>query len=274
MSINYGEAAALGVVQGLTEFLPVSSSAHLVIAQSMMPNFQQPGVAFDVALHVGTLGAVILYYFRDIARMVESFVLLLRRKTGGDPLHASNNRMTGLVVLGSIPTAIIGLTAKDWVEHAFQSVTLVAGALLITGVLLWLSDMVRSATRKEGELTMRDSLLIGVVQGVAIVPGISRSGSTITTGLFMGIAAQDAAKFSFLLSIPAILGATMLSFRDLESLASSEYAAYAIGAVVSMFTGFAAIRVLIEFAKRQKLRLFAYYCWALGGSVLLYRWLA
>lgn len=256
------DSILLGLLQGATEFLPVSSSGHLVIAQQLIPGFSQPGILFDVLLHVGTLVAVVVYFWRDLRGMLTS---LWRR----DAAAAQSRRLLTLLLVGSLPTAVIGLTFKDWFESLFASPALVAAMLLVTGTLLFVADRYRPGHRREGALTVSDALLTGFVQGLAIIPGISRSGSTVAALLLRGVSGETAARFSFLLALPAVGGAALLHLRHLEGLPAAELPLYLAGAGTAMLSGLLAIHLLIGVLRRRKLGWFALYCWIVGAAALV-----
>lgn len=259
--MTFLHALLLGLLQGLTEFLPVSSSGHLAIVQHFLPGFDQPGLAFDILLHVGTMVAVLIYFRRDIGLM-----LISPLQQGQDA--RTYRKMLGLIVLASVPTALIGLGFKDAFEGMYEDVRLVALMLLATGALLVLSERFRRAGRKEAQLTVSDALVVGVVQGLAIIPGISRSGSTISTLLLKGVDGETAARFSFLLALPAVFGAALLSLRDLQQVPVSEIPMYLVGAAAAFFVGLLSIHWLMAVVRRKRLFWFAIYCWVLGASVL------
>lgn len=268
------QAIVLGIIQGLTEFLPISSSGHLVIAQHYLKGFNQPGLLFDVLLHMGTLFAVLIYYWRDIIGILRSFTTRLGtlggRKNGDFDTFKPQRRLGLLIIVGTIPTAVLGFFFKDYVVILFSSVKLTASMLIVTGILLAIADHVKERKRKVSSLTFKDSILIGFVQGISITPGISRSGSTIATGLFRKIDDEDAAKFSFLLSIPAILGAIVLEIPHFSHVQAGEIPAYLLGTLSAMLTGILAIKFLIRMLKQERLRYFAYYCWLLGSAVIVF----
>lgn len=252
------DAILLGIIQGLTEFLPVSSSGHLVIAQHMIKDFKQPGVLFDVMLHFGTLGAVIVYFWRDIIGILKSVI---------------NNRgeernLFWLIIAGTIPTGIIAILFKDTFEELFKSASAAASMLIITGVLLFISDCIKNPFRKA--MNLWDAIIIGVVQGIAIIPGISRSGSTISAGIFRKVDGETAGRFSFLLSIPAILGAVVLEAKNFSEVDRAEILPYIIGTIVAAIFGFLTIGLLMRIIRRRRLSYFAYYCWAVGLLSLLF----
>lgn len=254
------QAIALGALQGATEFLPVSSSGHLALAQSRIEGFSQPGVLFDVLLHLGTMIAVIIYFWKDIRALAQSPF----RK--GDEA-TRQRRMLWLLVAGSIPTALIGLSGKDLATGLFHNVPVVALMLLVTGTILFVSERFRRE-HTHSNLKLIDALIAGVAQGLAIIPGISRSGATIASLLLRGIDGQTAARFSFLLSLPAISGATLLSLGDLHRVSPDDLAVYAAGAAVALLIGLLSIHFLLAIIRRKRLYIFAVYCWAAGALFL------
>lgn len=257
--MNIGEALILGLVQGLTEFLPISSSGHLVFAKHFLGGVRQPGILFEVLLHLGTLIAVLLYFKKDIISILKA---LLPSKNNNDRNIIYKRKLALGVVVGTIPTVIISILFKDFFESIFDSVKIVSIMLLVTGILLYLSD--RYAEGKKSEVPMKDAIIIGIVQGVAIIPGISRSGSTIATGIFRGIKSENAARFSFLLSIPAILGAVVLKLSETGDFPVEDIFPYSIGVATAAVSGFLSIKVLMKIVSGKKLRYFAYYCWIIG----------
>lgn len=256
--MTLSQAIFLGVLQGATEFLPVSSSGHLAIAQHFLPGFDQPGVLFDVLLHLGTMVAVAIYFRRELSALIASPF-----RHGEDA--RLQRRLLYLLVVGSLPTAIIGLTFRDFFEGLFDNIPVVSLMLLVTGTLLVIAERFRRGGRKEGELTLSDALLVGTVQGCAIVPGISRSGSTIAALLLKGVDGETAARFSFLLAIPAVMGAALLSARDLGEVALEHIPFYLAGTGAAFFTGLLSIHLLLAVIRRRRLLIFAVYCWLAGG---------
>ena len=275
------EGIVLGIVQGLTELLPVSSSGHLVIAQSLMPNFHQPGVLFDVMLHLGTLSAVAFFFRRDILDLLRA---LLPR--GGNPGPVSlyehldeaavplKRRFIAYMIVATAITGAIGLTFQKQVHALFESVEVTASMLLVTGLLLFFSDRVKDAGRSDEQMNVTDSIVIGIVQGIAIIPGISRSGSTIAAGIFRRLDGAASARFSFLISIPAILGATILESRHMTEVLPGEIPVYAAGTAAAAVVGFLTLRFLFAVIRRRGLRFFGYYCWFAGSVTLALRWLS
>ena len=269
------EAVILGIVQGLTEPLPVSSSAHLVIVPALIPGFHQPGVAFDVLLHLGTLLAVVFFLRREIG---ELFASLMPGKGPAENApeadtgeKAANRRMVLWLAIATFLTGVIGILFKDRIERLFESVETTAFMLLITGILLFLSDRVKTNQRRKGEMNLTDGIVLGLVQAVALIPGISRSGSTITFGIFRGLERKTSATFSFLLSIPAISGAVILKSADLLRLPASDLPALGAGFVAAAVTGFLSLKLLFAIINKTGLSLFAYYCWFVGAATLIIR---
>ena len=264
----------LGLIQGVAEFLPISSSGHLAIAEhflgmsgaSDIPEF------FDVLLHLGTLVAVFVAYWDDVRDMVVEFFCGVRDLARGStptPVPPAR-RMILLIIVGTLPLLIV-LPIKDLVEGLADNMYFVAAALLVTGCLLFASDRARKGRKTEKSATMVDVLLVGVAQAIATCPGISRSGTTITAGCFRGFDRKFAVRFSFLLSIPAILGANILSLKDAveAGIIWGEVPTYLVGVAVAALVGYACIRLLKMIADRGKFGAFAYYRWEVGVLTLI-----
>ncbi len=264
-SIDWLQAIALGVLQGLTEFLPISSSGHLVLGQIAL-GLREPQLLFDILLHIGTLAAVLYFYGKDAWRILRAWLLALIGR-GDDPVSA---RTGWLILLGTVPAALVGVLFEDFIESAFGSPRAVSFALIATGALLFFTRSVSPGSRGEEKMTWQDALLIGVFQAFAILPGISRSGSTIACALFLQIERAQAARFSFLLSIPAIWGAFVLKARHLVQISSPDLLPFLIGMVAAAGAGVLALAWLVRLVRGGNLRGFAYYCWAVGiaGAVL------
>lgn len=265
------QAIIIGLVQGLTEFLPVSSSAHLIFAQQAL-GVSDVGLAFDVLLHVGTLVAVIVYFYHDIVEMIQGFFLsLIDLKEGRfmpelkkDPYK----KLAWLTILATIPVGIVGVLFNDLVEEMFAGLTIPAFLLLITGCLLYVSQRMNNGRINVANMGIKEALLMGCGQALAVLPGLSRSGTTIAAGLFAGLDKEFAAKFSFILSIPAILGAAVFQLKDLGS-ANVEVGACIAGFIVAVISGYLAISFLLKIIREQSLDIFAYYCWIVGIVVLV-----
>lgn len=257
--MNYGQAVLLGLVQGLTEFLPVSSSGHLVVAQAAV-GLTAPGVVVEVLLHVATLLAVVIVYRTRLVELVVGCV------TG----RAAAWRMVGLLALASVPAAVVGLALQDFFERAFDSLLVVGIDFLVTGAILWSTRRVaRRATLEEPGAAAAGA--IGVAQAVAILPGISRSGTTVATALWFRIRPERAAEFSFLMALPAIAGAAVLELRHLPTGGDGAgWGPLALGFVVALASGVFAIRFLVALLRRGAFHRFAPYCWALGVVTVLW----
>lgn len=266
-------AILLGLIQGVTEFLPISSSGHLAIAENLLHmsgSSEVPGF-FDVLLHLGTLVAVFIAYWSDIREMViELFygVRDLAQRSTPTPAPPAR-RLILLIIVGTLPLFAV-LPIKDAVESLSGNMYFVAGALLVTGCLLFASDRVRPGRKTEKSATLLDVLLVGVAQAIATCPGISRSGTTITAGCFVGFDRRFAVRYSFLMSIPAILGANILSLKDaVTDIIWDDVPVYLVGVAVAAAVGYVCIRLLKMIADKGKFGFFAYYCWAVGIVTLI-----
>lgn len=257
------KAVLLGLVQGFSEFLPISSSGHLVLASEIL-NFHEEGIAFEVFLHFGTLLSVLVAFRKEIGKMIIAPYLVWIKKTTDEEIQEFL-RWDWYVILATIPAAVVGLTFKDELEALFSSVLLVVVLLMITGLIMWSSKFMRE---KGTVLTGGNTFLIGLAQAFAILPGISRSGSTIVSGLAMGINRETVAKFSFIMSLPAIAGAFILKFKDLMAVppAADQILNLVIGTIVSAVSGYIAILWLLDVVKKGKLEWFGYYCMAVSVS--------
>lgn len=253
------ESILLGILQGLTEFLPVSSSGHLVIAQSLLTGFDGPAAAFDVLLHGGTLLAVLAYFRKDIVQILKDM---------GDP-GLGGLRLPILLLVGTLPAGIVGVGFGDSIKPLFSSPSVASVGLIFTSALLLLAwKLGRGGDRTMAGLTVPAALLIGTFQAMAIVPGVSRSGATIAAGLFLGLTGPVAARFSFLLAIPAIGGALVLESGSLLQAGLS--ISYMAGALSAAVVGWASIALLMRILDRGNLLPFAAYCLALGVLSLLF----
>ena len=259
----------LGLIQGVAEFLPISSSGHLAIAEQLLDMegaSEIPGF-FDVLLHLGTLVAVFVAYWPEIWEMIQEFfrgIGYLVRGTTPTPVPPAR-RMILLVIVGTLPLFVI-LPFKDWIEGLSSNLYVVGGALLVTGCLLFASDRVRKGHKNERSTRLTDTLLVGAAQALATCPGLSRSGTTITAGCFLGFERKFAVRYSFILSIPAVLGANILSLKDAlgGDVIWKDVPVYLAGVVVAAVVGYACIRLLKMIADKGKFGAFAYYCWAVG----------
>lgn len=271
--MNFFQAILLAVVQGLTEFLPVSSSGHLVLFQRLF-GLEKPEVLFNICLHVGTLIAIIIIFSQNIRSIILAIFRLpsLVTSNGGLKntfLENAEIRMFGLIIAGSIPTVLLGLFFHRMKETIFSSVPLVGIMLLVTGIILWSSRWANQNGRDIKRATLGDAFIIGFAQGIAVLPGISRSGFTIVAGLFSGIGRQTAARYSFLLSIPAIIGALLLELIGTDVPPNISIWNIMIGIVTSAIVGFVTLKILLNMVNNGKLYLFAPYCWAMGVALLV-----
>ena len=259
--MGFIDSILLGLIQGLTEFLPVSSSGHLVIFEKLF-DVEAHNLVFEVLVHFGTLIAVIIYFRARLVLIVGSFLKSPFTLTGENET-IRHTRLGWFLILGTIPAAVIGLAFKDYIEIAFASPRWSAGMLLVTAVILILTKWAKD---KNGELNLPRVVIVGFAQALAIMPGISRSGSTIAAGMFSGLKKSEAAEFSFLLSIPAILGATIIEIPDfIADLGNTSLIVnYLAGAVVAAVVGYLSIALLMNIIKKGKFFYFGLYCAIVG----------
>lgn len=247
------EAIILGFVQGMTEFLPVSSSGHLVLLQKLF-GINEGAMLFTIMLHVGTLISIFIVFWEDIIEMIKN------------PL----SKLSVLIISATIPTVLIALLLQDVVEAAFDSAATIGFGFLLTGIILWAVDSIKPGNKELKEMTLLNALLIGTAQGLAIFPAISRSGSTIAGALFQNLDRRFAAKFSFLMSIPAILGSLVFQVKDIVGTELNiEWIPVIIGTIVAAVSGYLAIRFMMEMIAKKSLKYFSIYVFILGGIVLL-----
>lgn len=246
--MNLFFAIFLGIIQGLTEFLPVSSSGHLVLFQKLIPGFSQPGILFDVILHFGTLAAVLYFFRKVIVSLSQKYIIFL--------------------IVGTIPAVVAGLIFREQFELMFLQANYLGLEFIITGIINIIVDYPQ---KKKSELKMNNSFWVGVAQAIAIIPGISRSGATIFAAVRQGIDRKKAAEFSFILSVPAILGANILELKShgFESVGNL-LPIYFIGFLAAFITGFLSIGIVIKLLERSKFKYFGYYCLVLGLLVIFF----
>jgi undecaprenyl-diphosphatase len=253
--VSIGQAVILGVVQGITEFFPISSSGHLVILQNLF-GIKKPMMAFDVFLHFGTIISVLIFFWKDI-------FIMLREKSS----------MLKFIIIGSIPTFIMAILFKKVVEGLFASTLIVGYSLVITGVFLLIASFFALYNKNKlhnKDLTVGKSIIVGIAQGISTVPGISRSGTTIGTSLIAGLNEEMAIKFSFLLSVPAVLGANLLKMKEIYgNLIEIDSLPFFAGAIAAMITGIIAIRVLYSMFRKNLFFLFGVYCLLAGVAVIV-----
>jgi undecaprenyl-diphosphatase len=246
-------AVVLGMVQGLGEFLPISSSGHLIVVPWLL-GWPEHSLAFDVALHVGTLAAVLYAFYDDWKRLIAAGV---RGALAGRPFGDPDSRLLWLLAAGSVPGVVAGLLLEDLADTTFRSPALVAVSMALMGLILFAADRAGKGTADARGVTLRDALLIGVAQAMALIPGVSRSGATISMGLFLGYRREEAARFSFLLATPITIGAAALKSRYLFE--PGQGLAILAGIVTAAAFGFASIRFLLAYVRTRDYRPFVYY---------------
>ena len=272
--MKFFEAIILGIVQGLAEFLPISSSGHLSVFQEFfgLMDVEAENMFFDVLLHLGTLVAVFVAYWSEIKALILEFFTMIgvRKLPQGQKPDRLSRRMIFFIILGTLPLFII-LPVKDYVDGLYTNTIFIGCAFLITGTLLFLSDRLNRGNKDLKNATILDVVLVGCAQAIATVPGLSRSGTTIAAGMSRGFSREFAVKFSFLLSIPAVLGANILSFVDAvqEGINWSLMPMYIAGVITAAVCGYLAIRLLKFITKRGNFGGFCYYCWGVGLVTLI-----
>jgi undecaprenyl-diphosphatase len=261
------QAAILGIVQGLTEFLPVSSIAHLRIVPALL-GWPDPGAAFSAVIQLGTLAAVLVYFASDIRHLFGAAISGIAR---GDPLATQDARLGWYIVVGTIPIGACGLLLKKSIEGEWRSLYVIAGSLILLGVLLWVAER-RARFRLEiADIGWRESQAIGIAQAVALIPGSSRSGTTMTAAMFLGLTREAAARFSFLLGIPAIGAAGLFELRDLlkHGTEGAGLDALVVATLTSAMSGYLAIDLLLKYLKTNSMYVFVWYRIGLGALLLL-----
>ncbi|MFA9377368.1 MAG: undecaprenyl-diphosphate phosphatase [Lachnotalea sp.] len=273
------QAILMGFIQGVTEFLPVSSSGHLAIFKELFKINLESGMLFDIMLHLGTLAAVFVVYFKDIKKLIIEGVCIVGDCITnawvfiGNKIHKVNNpyrqvvrnayrKFVVLVIVSTIPTAIIGYAAKDLIEVVSGILIIPGICLIITSILLFIADKYNEGTKTPKQVTYNNAFIIGICQGIATLPGISRSGTTLTACLVSGFDKKFAVKYSFIMSIPAILGAALLEVKDLNGMkfTTVEIVNYSIGAIVAAVVGYVCIKTMLVVVRKNKFKIFAFYC--------------
>lgn len=285
------QAIFLGIIQGVTEFLPVSSSGHLAIFKELLGVQTPTGASeltFDILLHIGTLIAIFIVFFKDIKKMVLEFIFLMKdvflniktfvvgtikkeEKSYIRIISGSYRKFVLMVLVATVPTGIIGLLLKDVIESAASNLVIIGVALLITCVLLLIADGSENLRKTPKNIPFWQAAIVGVVQGIATIPGISRSGSTISASLFLGFDKKFAVKFSFIMSIPAILGALILDIKDINfsEMGGQLWGYYIIGMIFSAVVGYFCIKLVNYLVKERKFKYFAYYCAVVGFIAII-----
>ncbi|HTX17742.1 MAG TPA: undecaprenyl-diphosphatase UppP [Bacteroidota bacterium] len=273
MSLIY--AILLGIIQGLTEFLPISSTAHLTIAGKILglvnPARPDEWTAFIAVIQLGTMTAVVVYFFKDLVRITSKFFSDGAKFVASPSVGLGEAKMGWFIILGTLPVAVIGLTLRKIVEGALtKSLTVIGASLIVLALILWLAERVGSRKKQMSELTWLDSLIIGIAQSFALIPGSSRSGTTITAGLFLGITREDAARFSFLLSVPAVFASGMLEMYEMRHfMGDLGLLNVVVATLVSGIVGYASIAFLLRYLRTHTTYLFIFYRLALGVVLLL-----
>ena len=271
-------AFLLGVVQGFTEFLPVSSSGHLVLAQHLL-GWKEPAIFFDVSLHLGTFIAVLAVFRKDLLDLIQGGIRLIfqqpfGRLSGNGGRLDDQERIFLLVVVGTLPIVAAGLLVRHWLQGLFASVPAVSINLLITGTVLWLTRYIKHFTRKSPAMTRgKQALYIGIAQAMALAPGISRSGTTISAGLFLGLERDWAGRYSFLLFVPAVMGALILEGAHIK-LENIQLLQTLLGITTAAVSGYFALRVLLKVVRNGNFYVFAPYCWLIGVIGLVWTTIA
>lgn len=271
------EAIILGIVQGVTEFLPVSSSGHLALTQFLLGTPEDQIFFLAVMLHIGTIFSVLVVYWTDLYNIALEFIKMCWDALRGKGLGLDNiyRKLGLLIIVGSIPTALMGILLKDIFSEVYTSQRVIGFALLVTGTLLWTSERTqkfKANTKSLKEMSWMNAIVVGVFQGLAITPGISRAGATISGALFQGINRETATRYSFLLSFPVIVGASLLESRDALTYGTGDVTLpmLLVGIFTSFVAGVFAIRTLIRMISQGKLYYFSYYTWTLGtGAIIL-----
>lgn len=263
--MSFIEAILLGVIQGLTEFLPISSTGHLTIAGKLMGLISEENpehwTAFIAVIQLGTLLAIVIYFWKDLWNIFTNFMqenILKPKKISEQNINA---KMGWMIILGSIPVAVIGLGFKDLIEGAFtKNLYVIATTLIVLGIILALAEKIGKFKRDLKDITWKDALIVGFAQSIALIPGSSRSGTTITAGLFLGLKRETAARFSFLLSVPAILGSGMLEFyHSLEYLHFDGMISLITATITSAISGYITIAILLAYLKKNSTKIFVYW---------------
>ncbi|XVG95091.1 undecaprenyl-diphosphatase UppP [Eubacteriales bacterium KG127] len=272
--MGYLEAILLGLIQGLSEFLPVSSSGHLALLEKIFGIHEDSVIFFAVLLHIGTLVSIFIVYHEDIVKLIVEFFLMLKDILTGKGLRIDERpvRKLGImIIVASIPTAIMGLLLEDYINKIFSSLAVIGVCWIITGFLLLLSERTNNKNEIQG-MKYRNAFFVGICQGFAIMPGISRSGSTIVGSLITGLKREFAVEFAFLISIPAILGSAILEFpKALKAgIDPSSVGPMVVGFLVAAISGYFAITTMIRIVSKQKMRYFSYYVWIMGVGTLIY----
>lgn len=261
------QAIILGLIQGITEFLPISSTAHLRVLPALV-GWEDPGAAFTAVTQLGTLVTTFVYFRHDLWRLTKGAWAGLR---SGKPLETPESRLAFGIIVGTIPVGVCGLVFKSFIKNELRSLHVVAASLIGLAILLWMAERLAKHRRDIAQMTFRDAILVGVAQSLALIPGVSRSGITLTAGLFLGLRRESAARFSFLLSVPAIAAAGLYELKDVvesDAMAGGILMPTLIATVVAFASGLASIALLISFLQKHSTAVFIVYRIALGAVLL------
>ncbi|GGI69699.1 undecaprenyl-diphosphate phosphatase [Shewanella gelidii] len=258
----------LALIQGLTEFLPISSSAHLILPAQLL-DWQDQGLSFDVAVNTGSLLAVVIYFRRELATMFFAWTGSIATRQ-----HTDDSKLAWWIILATIPAVVFGFTAKGFIETHFRSIEVIAATTIIFGLLLWVADNMANRQLTEYQAGWKKALVIGFAQALALIPGTSRSGATITAALMLGLGREAAARFSFLMSVPVSLGAAILVTKDLMSSGEAiDYQALSLGILVSFVAAYACIHYFLKVISKMGMTPFVIYRLLLGGALCAVIWL-
>ncbi len=264
------ESIVLGIIQGLTEFLPISSTAHLVIIPELLGWHAKllNSLTFDVALHLGTLLAVLSYFFKDTVELIAGFFRgISKRNFRSDP----KSRLSLLVIIGTLPAGVFGVLLDKWVETKFRTPSVLAGALIVLGLVMWYAERTAKRIRNNESMSVREAIITGFAQALALIPGTSRSGITISSGLFLGFNREEAARFSFLLSIPVIAGAAVLKLRIfIHGIPANDIAPLILGTLCSALFGFLAIKYFMKYLQRHTMNVFVWYRFIFAAVIIIF----
>ncbi len=265
--MEYLKIIIVAIIQGLTEFLPVSSSAHLAIAQYVL-GLESPGVTLEVFLHFGTFLSVLVIFWKDVIAIISAFLLNFWKVWKYPQIMKENEdfRMAIYILISMVPAGIVGILVRDTIDKAFANITLIAIALLVTGLVLFLTQW---AQNQKQPLNGWRVAVMGIVQAIAIIPGISRSGSTISAGMFLGMPREKIARFSFLMALPLIFGATILEAKEAFANVDFAWSGIIIGTITAFIFGYFAVKWLLKVTIKGKLHFFGFYCLVLGFITLI-----
>lgn len=274
-SLSFLQAVILGLIQGLAEFLPISSSGHLALLQHFFHIEGESVLIFAVMLHLGTLISVFIVYWKDVARLIYELCCCIRDicKGRGPRINANPTRRLGfMIIVATIPTALMGFFLNDIFGAMYSSIIVIGISLVITGTILFIAERVGSDRKTVTEMSFLNALFVGIMQGVAITPGISRSGSTLFGGLISGLNREFAVKFAFLISIPSILGSVILELPEAvhAGVPAGTAGPMIVGIIVAAVSGLVAIKTMIRIVSKKKLSYFSYYTWIIGAAVIIY----